>query len=96
VKFETIMVAVGREFTVRLKSDSRTGYFWRVDPLVEGVEFLGSCLERKGDSFSQGEKVIHLFRFCATAAGEYTIKFILKTQREGDPTQVHTVAVIAS
>jgi hypothetical protein len=96
VKFETIMVAVGREFTVRLKSDSRTGHFWRVYPLVPGVEFLGSCLEKKRDSVSRGEKVIQVFRLCATAAGEYTIRFVLDAQGEGDPTQAYTVAVIAS
>ena len=96
MKFETIMVAVGREFTVRLKSDSRTSYFWRVSPLVPGVKFLGSCLEKPRNSISHGEKVVQVFRFCATAAGEFTIRFILKAQREGDPTQAHTVAVIAS
>jgi hypothetical protein len=96
VKFETIMVAVGREFTVRLKTDSRTRQFWRVSPLVEGVEFLGSCLEKKRDGASHSEKVILVFRFCATAAGEYRINFVLKAQREGDPTQSHTVAVIAN
>ena len=96
MKFETIMVAVGREFTVRLKSDSRTRYFWRVSPLAEGVEFLGSCLEKPRNSVSHGEKVVQVFRFCATAAGEYAIRFILKAQSEDDPTQADTVAVIAN
>jgi hypothetical protein len=96
VKFETIMVAVDREFTVRLKSDSRTRYFWRLSPLVKGVEFLGSCLEKPRNNGSYGEKIVQVFRFCATAAGEYTIRFILKAPSEGDPVEAHTVVVIAN
>ena len=95
MKSETIFVAIGREFTVRLKSSSRLGYFWRVYPLVKGLEFLGSRLEQPGDGVSNGEKVIQVFHFCATVAGEFTIRFIPKVQGEGDPVQAHTVAVIA-
>ena len=96
MKFETIMVAVGREFTVRLKSDSRTKYFWRVYPLVEGVEFLGSCLEKPIDSIRSGEKAIQLFRFRARTASEYTIRFVLKGRTDRDAIHTHTVTVIAS
>jgi hypothetical protein len=96
VKFETIMVAAGREFTVRLKSDPRTRYFWRVYPLVKGIEFLGSCLEKPIDSIPSGEKAIQLFRFRARTASEYTISFVLKGRTDRDAIQTHTVKVIAS
>jgi predicted secreted protein len=96
VKFETIMVAVGREFTVRLKSDSRTGYFWRVCALAEGVEFIGSCLDKPRDSPLHDVKAIQVFRFRAVAAGEYTIRFFLEGQKDADAIQTHTVTVIAS
>jgi hypothetical protein len=96
VKFETIMVAVGREFTVRLKSDSRTKYFWQVDLFVEGVEFLGSCLAKPLDSVRSGEKAIQLFRFRALTASEHTIRFVLRGRTDHDAIQTHTVTVIAS
>ena len=96
VKSETIMVAAGREFTVRLKSDSRTTYFWRVYPLVEGLQFLGSRIEKPSDSHLHGEKAIQLFRFRALAASEYTISFFLEGQTDADAIQTHTVTVIAS
>jgi predicted secreted protein len=96
VKFETIMVAVGRKFTVRLKSSPTTRYFWQMRTLAEGLQLLGSGDEKPMDPKRRTEKPSQFFCFCAPTAGEYTIKFVLKGRTEVDAIQAHTVTVIAN
>ena len=96
MRIETILVAVGREFTVRRKSSPATLSVWQVDALAEGVQFLGSAYEKPMDSVRRGDEVMQIFRFRAPAAGEFPIRFVLTGRKVGEAVQAHTVTVIAN
>ena len=93
--FETILVAVGGEFTVRIKSTPTTGYVWEVQSLPKSVQLLGSDYEKPASRVQPGDPAIQVFRFRAQRAGEHTITFVLKRQWESKAIESHTVTVRA-
>ena len=94
--FETIMVAVSEEFTVRLKSTPTTGYIWQVHTLPEGVQPLGSDYEKAASGIQPGDPVVQVFRFRVVKAGEHTIALVLKRQWESNAIESHAVTVKAN
>ena len=93
--FETVIVAVGEEFTVCLKSTPTTGYVWEMHTLPEGLQLLGSDYEKPASGVQPGDPVIQVFRFRAQKAGEYISTFVLMRQWEGNAIEFHTVTVKA-
>lgn len=91
--FETIIVAVGGEFTVRLKSTPTTGYVWEVHTLPEGIQLSGSDHEKSAGAIQPGDPVNQVFRLRTLKAGEHIINFVLKRQWESNATESHTVTV---
>jgi predicted secreted protein len=96
VTFETIIIAVGKEFTVRLKSTPTTGYVWEVPSLPEGIQLLGSDYEKPEGDVQPGDPVIQVFRCLALKAGEHLITFVLKRQWESNAVESHVVTVKAT
>lgn len=96
MSFETIIIAVGGELTVRLKSTPTTGYVWEVRTLPEGVQLLGSDYEKPASGIRPGDPVIQVFRFRAQKAGEYIVTFVLKRQWESNAIESHNVTVKAN
>lgn len=94
--FETIIVAGGGEFTVRLKSTPTTGYVWEVHTLPEGVELLGSDYEKPATGIQAGNPVIQVFQFRAQRAPKHKINFVLKRRWESNAVEYHTVTVKAN
>lgn len=94
--FETIIVAVGRDFSVRLKSTPTTGYVWEVHTLPEGVQFLGSDYEKPARGIKPGDPVVQTFRFRLLKKREHIINFILKRQWESNAIESHTLTVKSS
>jgi len=95
VTSETIRVAVGREFAVRLKSTPTTGYLWELHTLPEGAQLLGSDAEKPAVATQPGDPVIQVFRFRAEKAGEHIITFVLKRKWESSAIESHKVTVEA-
>lgn len=91
--FETIIVAVGGEFTERLKSTPTTGYVWAVHTLPQGIQLLGSDYEKSASGIRPGDPVIQVFRFRTLKAGEHIITFVLKRQWESNAIESHAVTV---
>ena len=95
--FETIIaVAVGGEFSVRLKSTPTTGYLWEVQILPEGVQLLGSDYEKPAGRIQPGDPMIQVFQFRSLKAGEHIINFVLKRQWESNAVASHMVTVKAN
>ncbi len=90
---ETIGVAVGEEFRVRLESSPTTGYVWTVQTLPESARLLGSDYEKPAEGIKPGDSVLQVFRFRALERGEHVISFLLKREWETDAVESHTVTV---
>jgi predicted secreted protein len=93
VTSETIIVPVGAEFTVRLKSTPTTGYVWEVHTLPESIQLLGSDYEKSAGVIQPGDQVIQVFRLRTLKPGEHIINFVLKRQWESNTIESHTVTV---
>lgn len=96
VTFETVVVAVGKEFSVRVKSTPTTGYIWEVHTFPEGVQLLGSDYEKPTSGIQPGDQAIQVFRFIAQRAGEHMITLVLKRQWERNAIETYTVTVKAN
>ena len=93
---ETIIGAVGGEFTVRLKTTPTTGYVWEVHTLPEGIQLLGSNYEKSASGIQPGDPSIHVFQFRILKAGEHIFNLVLKRQWESNAIESHTVTVNAN
>jgi len=93
VTFETIMVSLGEEFSIRLQATPVTGYVWDVHTLPESVQLLGSDYEKPASSIQPGDPVIHVFRFRTQKTGKHLITFVLKRQWESNEIESHAVTV---
>lgn len=71
-----VRVQPGQEFVIRLPSDPRSGYEWRIGPLDEGVaEFLRAEYRLPEASAAGGEQ---LYYFRAVEPGQTQVRFNLE------------------
>jgi predicted secreted protein len=92
---ETIIVAVGEEYTVSLRSIPATGYVWQTEALPKNSRFLGSDYEKSESALPPGAPTRQIFRFRTMKAGEYKLSFVLKRQWESNAIETRIVAVNA-
>jgi predicted secreted protein len=90
---ESINVAAGGEFAVRLASNPSTAYLWEVQTLPESIELLGSSFEKPAGEVRPGDPSTQVFRFRALKAGEYHIVFGLKRKWETESIKSETIVV---
>jgi predicted secreted protein len=90
---EPIVVCLGEDFTVELRSSPTTGYVWTVQALPEGLGLLGSSYAKPADGVKPGDSVAQIFRFKAMERGDHVISFLLKRQWEADAVEFRAVTV---
>jgi predicted secreted protein len=93
VTFETVIVTLGEEFKVCLKSTPATGYVWEIHTFPEGILLLGNDYEKPASGIQPGDPVSQVFRFRALNVGEHIINFVLKRPWESNATESHRVTV---
>jgi predicted secreted protein len=90
---DSVAVAVGAEFEVRLRSMPSSGYVWIPDSLPEGIELSGSESTPPGPDSRPGDPGTQVFRFRSREAGEKTIGFVLRRPWESEAVERHEVTV---
>jgi predicted secreted protein len=90
---EAVIVAVGEEFTIRLKSTPATGYVWEPQTVPESLQFLGSVCEPLAVNIQPGDPVTQVFSFRAVRAGQHAITLVLKRRWEHDAIESLTLTV---
>jgi predicted secreted protein len=90
---ETISVAAGAQFAVRLGATPATGYVWQVAPAPAGLQLLGSALAPVAGAVAPGDPAQQVLRWRALAPGRYTLHFTLKRRWEDAPVDSHTAIV---
>ncbi|HVP22239.1 MAG TPA: protease inhibitor I42 family protein [Anaerolineaceae bacterium] len=84
----------GEEFEIRLTATASTGFIWRLGPIPEQVETLGSSFVQAGqDPPAPGGPSTQVFRFRAVHPGQAELTFELKRSWERTPAQTHVVNV---
>jgi predicted secreted protein len=90
---QTIDVAVGAEFAVRLAATPATGYAWEVAPAPGGLQLLGVDVAPAAGAAAPGDPAQQVFRWRALQAGSYVLHFALKRRWETQPVTSHTATV---
>ncbi len=93
---DSVAVAVGEAFEIRLHGNPSAGYIWEPDSLPEGIELLGSESVPPGQDSRPGEPGTQVFRFRSREAGDKTLGFVLKRPWESEVTDRHEVTVQTS
>lgn len=89
---DTIQAAAGEEFTVEFRENATTGYVWRLEPAVPGIEIVNEKLVLPGQSAvgGGGER-----RFCLRAPqpGVYVLQFRLRRAWEEEPLERRRITI---
>ena len=90
---DVISVAPGEEFEIRLASTPSAGYTWQVENYPGELQLVDSATKAPTGAPTVGDPMLQMFRFRATAAGDYTLSFVLKRAWETTPLEGRTVRV---
>lgn len=82
-KADRLFVRTGEEIEISLSMAPASGYDWHLVGQSRGVDLIADRYVRPvDDESSVGGTGYHVFRFRATAAGIFTVAFILKRRWE--------------
>ena len=81
---DSIAVAVGEEFEIRLQGNPSAGYVWELDSLPEGIELSGSESVPPDPANKPGDPSTQVFRFGSRESGEKVLEFVLKRPWESE------------
>ncbi len=76
-----MLAQIGLPFEIELKSGPGTGYQWQPVAVPEDIELLGSDY-RPTPGAQIGDPATQVFRFRASKAGQYSLRFVLKRSWE--------------
>ena len=90
---DSVAVAVGEEFEIRLQGNPSAGYVWEPDSLPEGIELTGSESVSPGPESRPGDPGTQVFRFRSREPGEKSVGFVLGRPWESEVVDRHQVTV---